>query len=210
MNYIIDGFDFFAELKKEHVAAPNEAPNEAQAQAQAEQAVDDNPCLITNEPLIKYNIELICGHKFNYIPLFKEVRSQKNLKRFRSHANRLRINEFQCPFCRTTQTQLLPFIHELDVYQCIGVNSPKRYCMFITKCNWIMKSGARKGQQCDVKCNNTHCDKHSVLIEHHETVGKGLASTSKCVALLKTGKNKGLQCAHMAFENDLCKRHSKK
>lgn len=34
-------------------------------------------CLITDEPLRKDHITLSCGHKFNYVPLFKEVLFQK-------------------------------------------------------------------------------------------------------------------------------------
>ena len=58
------GVDFFKELKqmKPSVAAT---------------AATTERCLITDEKLQKDHITLKCGHKFNYIPLFKEVIFQK-------------------------------------------------------------------------------------------------------------------------------------
>ena len=69
--YEIDGgLDFFKELK--HITAkeipsvhPTTAPDIT------------GRCLITDEKLRKDHITLKCGHKFNYVPLFKEVIFQK-------------------------------------------------------------------------------------------------------------------------------------
>ena len=33
----------------------------------------DNICLISKEPLHPNHITLVCNHKFNYIPIYKEV-----------------------------------------------------------------------------------------------------------------------------------------
>jgi hypothetical protein len=60
--------DFFKELKKMS-AATNEC----------DQPTSDTTmrCLITDDKLTKDHITLECGHKFNYVPLFKEVLFQK-------------------------------------------------------------------------------------------------------------------------------------
>ena len=38
---------------------------------------DDNLCLISGDMLNETKIELTCGHKYNYIPLYNEIRNQK-------------------------------------------------------------------------------------------------------------------------------------
>lgn len=71
MNEIIyeieGGVDFFKELKQ---MKPSVA-------ATATVSATTERCLITDEKLQKDHITLKCGHKFNYIPLFKEVIFQK-------------------------------------------------------------------------------------------------------------------------------------
>jgi len=63
--------DFFKELKKMSAAAA--ATNECD-----QPTAETTPrCLITDDKLTKDHITLECGHKFNYVPLFKEVLFQK-------------------------------------------------------------------------------------------------------------------------------------
>ena len=38
---------------------------------------NNDVCLITGLPLTEHFVQLDCGHKFNYIPLYKEVINQK-------------------------------------------------------------------------------------------------------------------------------------
>ena len=60
--------DFFKELKQMSLSKESEP----------QPAADTTPrCLITDDKLNKDHITLECGHKFNYIPLFKEVLFQK-------------------------------------------------------------------------------------------------------------------------------------
>lgn len=61
------GVDFFKELKQMKPSAATASTADAAAER----------CLITDEKLQKDHITLKCGHKFNYIPLFKEVIFQK-------------------------------------------------------------------------------------------------------------------------------------
>ena len=64
--------DFFKELKKMSAAAAA-ATNECD-----QPTAETTPrCLITDDKLTKDHITLECGHKFNYVPLFKEVLFQK-------------------------------------------------------------------------------------------------------------------------------------
>jgi hypothetical protein len=73
--YEIEGdLDFFKELKNMSL------PNEDASRTSVSLNIEDNSinkCLITDERLRKDHITLKCGHKFNYIPLFKEVVFQK-------------------------------------------------------------------------------------------------------------------------------------
>jgi hypothetical protein len=62
--------DFFKELKQMSSSSSKESEQQP--------AADTTPrCLITDDKLNKDHITLECGHKFNYIPLFKEVLFQK-------------------------------------------------------------------------------------------------------------------------------------
>lgn len=66
------GIDFFSQLKQmttPGMASPAAANNTATAA--------EPRCLITDEPLRRDHITLQCGHKFNYVPLFKDVLFQK-------------------------------------------------------------------------------------------------------------------------------------
>ena len=64
--------DFFKELKKITV------DKAGGGSALHEPELDTTPrCLITDEKLRKDHITLECGHKFNYVPLFKDVLFQK-------------------------------------------------------------------------------------------------------------------------------------
>lgn len=70
------GIDFFNQLKQ--MTTPGMASPAANNTATATAATAAAPrCLITDEPLRRDHITLQCGHKFNYVPLFKEVLFQK-------------------------------------------------------------------------------------------------------------------------------------
>lgn len=68
---IEDGIDFFKELKqigRANASAPTSTLS---------LSVEEPRCLITDEKLRKDHVTLNCGHRFNYVPLFKEVLFQK-------------------------------------------------------------------------------------------------------------------------------------
>lgn len=150
MNYIIeDGIDFYKEL------------NECD--------VDDNQdetCLISHEPLIRQQtVKLLCGHKFNYLPLFNEIYSQKKCLNV-LEVKRLSINQLKCPYCRNIQNKLLPYIPQIDgVKRVYGVNSPEKWEMknYLCECNYVYKSGKKKGLVCGKRSLEEKCNFHSKI-----------------------------------------------
>lgn len=81
-------------------------------------------CLISNEPLKEEHVTLDCKHKFNYIPLYNEVKIQKCTKNYAETA-RLHVTQLKCPYCRKIQSSLLKYVPELDATcpQVYGVNT---------------------------------------------------------------------------------------
>jgi hypothetical protein len=110
-NYVIEGnFDFYKELY-ESLDDSNNNIDEQSAQI----------CLITNAPLTKHFVELECKHKFNYVPLFKDLVNHKT--KFSSlDTHRLKVNEIRCPYCRNKQGNVLPYIEEIGLPKEHGVN----------------------------------------------------------------------------------------
>ena len=68
-EYEVEGdIDFFSQLKQMTQPSPRDANTTTTTTPR---------CLITDEVLRRDHITLQCGHKFNYVPLFKEVLFQK-------------------------------------------------------------------------------------------------------------------------------------
>jgi len=68
-EYEVEGdIDFFSQLKQMTQPSPRDANTTTTTTPR---------CLITDEILRRDHITLQCGHKFNYVPLFKEVLFQK-------------------------------------------------------------------------------------------------------------------------------------
>ena len=131
MNYIIEGgLDFYAEINK------NDSED------------GSSLCLISGESLGRNHIELPCNHKFNYVPLYQEVVTQKHKYNALS-TERLLSSQIKCPYCRSVSDKLLPFI-PLDngVSRVKGVNHPSSMCMEHNTCSWVFKSGKNKDCPC--------------------------------------------------------------
>jgi len=73
-------------------------------------------CLITRMPLTEDHVEMECGHKFNYLPLYNSL--VQNTKPSMNYT--YRAGQISCPFCRHNQTTLLPFNPKFK--KVIGVN----------------------------------------------------------------------------------------
>jgi len=134
-EYNIEGnIDFFSELYKSLDIEENEEKT----------SDDSNLCLITNEILIENFVELECGHKFNYIPLFNDVKNHKNKFNYlEGKTSHLKPNELRCPYCRNKQETLLPYYEDLGLEKTHGVNFIDPTKNIPPKCN---------------NNNNTKCD----------------------------------------------------
>ena len=220
-NYIIDGDvdgiaenDFFNQLKNMNKTNDTSNNNEGVVDADA----DSCCCLLTKEPLDNIHIKLTCGHKFNYVPLYREVVMQKTTGMsstgyYTTHS--LKRNEIKCPYCRNVQDKLLPYIEYDGVKKMVGVNYPAKMSMTSQPCMYTCSANSKKGKksackECAVElCNGTYvCKKHydacvssppvTVTSEkEHET-------NDVCGAILRYGKNKGNPCSNPST----CRIHS--
>jgi len=177
----------------------------------SEENVVDNieRCLITDEPLIEPIIKLECGHKFNYCSLKNEIIRQKY------HINnnaicKLSPRQLKCPYCRNIQSKLLPYFENEE--KLVGVNYPEKFCMKLNKCEYIFKSGKKKGQCCNRECNTKMCNQHSKL---NNSKNKPLENLSKnyCKAIIKSGnrakKMKNPHCLNACKKDGYCMIHYK-
>ena len=184
-----------------------------------------NYCLISKEKLHPNHITLICNHKFNYIPIYKEVIYQKNKTNTLYEITKLSSHQIKCPYCRTITNNLLPYIPYPSVKIIKNVNSPEYDCMNATKCSHIMKySDANK---ITTTCNKNalyyeeenvlfcpaHYKKYKDKCDNKEKSGskdKPSTNTPRCSAILKSGKNNGKPCnSIISIDGSIfCKRHS--
>lgn len=111
LKYKIESdIDFFSELYK---SLDDEDKN----------TNDDAVCLISNEPLIDKFITMECGHKFNYIPLYLDIKNHKQkFNGMEGNSTHLKQNEIRCPYCRKKQTYILPYYEDLELQKIHGVN----------------------------------------------------------------------------------------
>jgi hypothetical protein len=118
-KYTIEGgLNFYEELYKSlDIEETNEKTEE-----------DQNLCLITNQTLTEKFVEMNCGHKFNYVPLFLDLKNHKQrFNGMEGSSGKLSTDEIRCPYCRTKQTDLLPYYEEFGFPKINGVNDIKPY-----------------------------------------------------------------------------------
>lgn len=119
-------------------------------------------CYISKEPLEQLHLKLLCGHTFNYIPLYNEVKEQK-----KNNYLRLKKYQMQCPYCRTIINNILPYINNSKVQRIVGVNSPDKYVLKDNKCKYTFISGKNKGHICNKECSFNYCSEHLTIIENN-------------------------------------------
>ena len=56
-------------------------------------------CLISGLDLDNEHIKLNCGHTFNYLPIFNEIKKQKQNKSL-FETQKLEHKQIKCPYCR--------------------------------------------------------------------------------------------------------------
>ena len=147
----------------------------------------DNLCLISRQSIV-HPITLKCGHIFDYFNVFRELRA--NMKRPGIQSG------FKCPYCRTNFYNFIPYyeIEDMDNY----INYKSKYGSFkndILQCNYVFKSGKRKGQCCGASAHKfkvgTYCFSHKTRVEKNLDNAKTTIDNTKvikCGHLCKNGK----------------------
>ena len=190
---------------------------------------DDVPrCLITGDPLENNHIQMECGHRFNYVPLYKDLVNHK--KKFnRSETVKLNVNELRCPYCRSKQRKLLPYYALPGVFPTHGIN-----CIDESVLLSFHYGSCDYGNHTAAGCHETTViklplDGKSYCLLHHAAVLKKAAQQAKqkekeeakkakqeakakqpvCQAMVKTGprKGQGCGCRTLVDGTPFCKRH---
>uniref|UniRef100_A0A6C0EWY0 Uncharacterized protein n=1 Tax=viral metagenome TaxID=1070528 RepID=A0A6C0EWY0_9ZZZZ len=204
---------------------PSEPSNIIISNATTGDSTEINYCLISKEKLHPNHITLTCNHKFNYIPIYKEVIYQKNKINTLYEITKLSSYQIKCPYCRSITNNLLPYIPYPSVKIIKNVNSPEYDCMNATKCSQIIK-------QSDANKITTTCNKNALYYEEENVLfcpshykkykekciikekssskDKPSTNTPRCSAILKSGKNVGKPCnSIISIDGSIfCKRHS--
>lgn len=203
--------DFFAALKEMQHGHQQASPT----------SNDDNTCLITNTPLTAFHVELSCGHRFNYSPLYQEVLRQKGRTGIYSYFEKIGPNQIKCPYCRSITNRLLPYLGNSPhptIKRLVGVNAPAAMCMPGVPCaapkcsaNAFYEFGQRqycyRHHQAAIKSANVPAKAKAKAKATHTDAA---VVTPRCAAENQTGKNKGKRCKRNASEGTtLCKIHAK-
>jgi hypothetical protein len=138
-----DNINFYDELYK---SLDNENDNQD----------TNNLCLISNMPLIDNYVTMECGHKFNYIPLYKDIFNFKNNFNSMESVNKLKHNEIRCPYCRHKQNILLPYYENMGLPKVHGINlyHGNVYPCFDDKCKYII---SKLNENENIYCNQSYC-----------------------------------------------------
>ena len=186
---------------------------------------DDNICLISKDKLHPNHITLKCNHKFNYIPIYKEVLYQKTKSNPIYEVTKLQSYQIKCPYCRTITNKLLPFIQYPSVKLAKNIHSTGSDCLPTTKCSHIIKKRDAGKVNGDTKCDKnalyyeaenllfcpTHYKKYMSKNPTGSTSSTAIETTKpRCVAILKSGVNVGKPCnSFISIDgSQFCKRHS--
>jgi hypothetical protein len=148
------------------------------------EVLDDNICLISRQEIVN-PFTLKCGHKFDYINLFKELRAKITRPG-------LQVG-FCCPYCRVTFPNFIPY-YEMDEMVCF-LDNKNKYGSFkndFLQCNYKFKSGKRKGKQCDCHAHKfkvgTYCFSHHTRVIKNTEKKSTMGETKVCGHICKNGK----------------------
>ena len=159
-NYNIEGnMNFYSELLK------NDDTDNSDNTAK---------CLLSLEPLNDTCITLLCGHKFNYMPLYREIYQKKIIINILDI--KLLKHQIKCPYCRTIINNILPATIDIHgVHHIIGVNKPEIL---------QMKIQCKDSEQCH---QHTYITPYGAYCKIHYTKYK---KSLKTIKTIKTIKNK--------------------
>jgi len=181
-KYNIEGnIDFFSELYKSL-----DDTNNLES--------DSNHCLITNKPLSDKFVELICGHKFNYIPLYNDIYNhKKKFNNMEGSETSLKSNEIRCPYCRKKQVGVLPYYPDLIKEKIYGVNlynetQPQntglKTLYHFGKCEFVMNLKTTTSVVFPVLCTTKYvtkldCDNKTYCWDHNRVMIKKFEKENK-------------------------------
>lgn len=228
-NYIIeDNIDFYSELHKsldvkKDKDEDNDEDKEEKKDKQDEdnEKTDSNTCLISDCKLTDYFVQLECGHKFNYIPLYRDAINHKNkFNLMESSRSRVGINEIRCPYCRHIHHGVLPYHKQLKLAKIKGINTylpiNTSMCQFnmsnMNRCYRLIDYNdpctklSAKYKDID---NASYCYRHKCFMtDYYESI----TPKNVCNALLKSGSRKGQVCGCAALPPaaDKCGKHAVK
>jgi hypothetical protein len=217
--------DFFAELSKitniktsptiSNASNESISGNGSGNQNENNNDNENDICLISKEKLHPNHITLSCNHKFNYIPIYKEVLYQKNKTNPQYEVTKLYQHQIKCPYCRTITNKLLPYIQYPSVNFSKNIHAFPPDCITTTKCSHVIKH--RNKKNADTNCNKyalyyesenlLFCPTHYAM---HSSKNNMTSTLTKCSAILKTGPNAGKPCnSSITIDGSkFCKRHS--
>ena len=182
----------------------------------------ENICLITKEKLHPNHITLNCKHKFNYVPLYNEIVSQKNKQNNMYEVTKLSSNQIKCPYCRIITNKLLPHIpypsvkviKNVNSYVTNSYNSNPDYFLYAPKCSHATTNNSKN----ECQKYGVYYETENVLLcpQHYKSyttkqkignkklekgVGVGVPTNGAtgCCAILKSGKNIGKKCGVRCF-----------
>jgi hypothetical protein len=184
---------------------------------------DDNDlCMISKTKLDETMIVLDCNHKFNYIPLMKDMYTRLYLSHDVKCMNRIpyRKNTIECPYCRHKNPYILPFdenIYNIKIYglntsdiqyiiqECFASFSEIKKCS-VEDCDHYYYSGYVLPF-----CKNHVSDKKITKDYKKSEREKYLVLNNMlCKSVLKSGTRKGEFCNKKCENGGLCKRHKDK
>ena len=136
----------------------------------------DGKCLISDEMLVDKFVKLPCGHSFNYIPLYNDIKNHKTkFNHMEASSGKLLVHEIRCPYCRNIHASLLPYYEDLGLKKIHGVNflDPKHASDNPhNKCDFVCDAPPENPTNCPctygIKVN--FFDKKMYCYQHNKTV----------------------------------------
>lgn len=191
-----------------------------------EEEGDDGKCLITNMPLEKDHVELVCGHTFNYDPLINDLKQHK-IKFNSMEYKKLGTEDIRCPYCRKIQNLLLPCLPTKQRVLKVNWNGSIEeiafeQCQFAEICNhkngflFVDADGVRNGHYCHEHFYVIKKDAlRQKLVEEELRKQKKkphdcLFSSHECAYIFKKGKFRLQTCGKKVKLNSfytLCTQH---
>lgn len=109
---------------------------------------DATQCLVTGEPLEPNHVTLDCGHKFNYLAMYNELKMLRTWAGRPYDTNYVTKSEIRCPYCRKVTKGVLPYVPTTVPELTRGLNSPQSQSIGKCTCEHILSRRERKGQPC--------------------------------------------------------------